>query len=180
MIPNLITIQLSIDAKGIVEFNQNLGSGTHWGSFDDPFDAIQFLTVSTPEIPRGSTDNIPLIYPSSQVNISIEFIPPGEGYQVEMDHFKLIVVGRFDYYNYTPRSLWRDLIDLDATDGAVAADGNFYLGETEENVFSLTTSDVLNDTSPNLNYSFRFVIKKEGMIRYCQIDPLIKTSSEDI
>jgi len=173
---NTQELTLAIDAVGIVIFNKNLGPNAEWGEFDAPFDAIQFFTMAQGPDP-GSTNCIPPIGPAEKVTLIKDITTP-DGYDVEVVHVKLMIVGDVDYHETTPRSTWESVLDLEATDGAIASDGNFYLGAKTANTFEFTTDQYLSDNSFNLNYSVRFVIKKDGRIHYCQIDPLIKTSSE--
>ena len=173
---NNITLQINIPK--ILEFNQ--GTGSNWGTFEFPFDAIQFFKVAQSSDPAGSTDNIPKIGPNQKVVVNqLTALPePGQEWTVEIMSLKLRLVGYLDFSRITPQTYWKEIIDIKASDGAIARDGTFYVGLNSEDTYAFITSSGLNDNSLNLSYSLRFVLKKDGELRYCIIDPLMRTRGD--
>lgn len=174
-------ITLTINLPYILEFNENLGTNSNWGSFDDPFDAIQFFSVELLGDPKGSTDNIPKIGPCQVVNVNqlIALPKPEQDWEIEIMSLKLNLIGPLDFSRITPQTYWKEIIDVKATDGAISRDGSFYVGLNNSDIYSFITTSSVKDSSPNLSYSLRFVLKKEGELRYCIIDPLMRTGGRE-
>ena len=177
------TITITIRGRDILGFNEESGIGD-WGTYLEPFDANQFMTVIE-TLPKGKTaeslDRIPVIGKDELVNISIVFDPEENVEPVvvryEIDHIRMQLVGEEVFEILTPRTAWKSVLDLDKTDGAIGFAGNFYLGQKDgQYEYQFRTSKELKDTSYNISYSIRFAVVVAGAIKYCEIDPLIRTS----
>lgn len=173
--PKKFKIQININGPGILDFNSNLGMNGDWGFYGDAFDATHFLTVSY----EGDNDyDPPVLYPDSEVTFEIDFGDINPTYAFEIDHIRLSMIGASEFEEATPRDAWRCIFDLDKTDGAIGYNGHFFLGQAKgADTYKVLTSPYLTDESCNLNYTIRFSIKHGGHIKYCQIDPLMRTSS---
>ena len=73
------------------------------------------------------------------------------------------------------------MINLALTKGAIGDSENFFLDTTgdKNEVFKFYTAPGVNDQSPNLIYGLTFSLNVDGHKRYCRVDPLIVTSTED-
>lgn len=176
---NQTEITVEIDIAGIVAFNINLGMGGEWGYYSDPFDAGQFMSITTAFGDSSSVIQIPRLFPDREAKM--EVIPVGNEnntFIFEIDHIRLSMIGEANFMRSTPRHAWAQIFDLDKTDGAIGLHGHFYLGQSSEaNNFKMITSERVGDMSCNIAYSIKFSIQLGDHIKYCTIDPLLKTSS---
>ena len=171
-------IVLTIDGVGILGFNSNMGMDGDWGEYENPFDATQFMIIGV-EPDEATSSTVPKIYPNCEIELKVIFINENINYQFAIDHIKMGMVGFAEFEKATPREAWSYLFDLNKTDGAIGANGHYYLGQTHgADEFKIFTSSNINYESCNIAYSLRFSIKYCGRIKYCQIDPLMRTSSD--
>jgi hypothetical protein len=173
-------MKMVINLDSIAEFNRETARH-YWGSYKDPFDAGQFVKLYCNEngifVPLG---DIPTFTPNSQILVSIE--PNSENYNFEIDHVRMQLIGRpTDYIEFSPRQLWSGILDLRESCGAIGEAGDFFLGPSIDLVtrtFKLTTRPRFTDNY-NIVYVVVFSIRMNNVLRYCLIDPLIKTSSDE-
>lgn len=169
-------IEININGPGILDFNSNLGMSGEWGFYGNAFDATHFLNVN---YPGDNGFDPPKLYPDSEVTFEVDFGDANPDYVFEIDHIRFSMIGASEFEEATPREAWRYIFDLDKTDGAIGYNGHFFLGQADgPKRYKVRTSPNINNESCNLNYTIRFSIKHAGHIKYCQIDPLIRTSSE--
>lgn len=180
---NKTKLEFIIDVQGIIEFNKNLGSRGIWGDFDRPFAANHFMTVDSQSsgIKKTCTSAILDFRASSELSISVGSKSESNRYQLDLNYIKFKIIGVNDFDKISPRHAWKHILNLEKTDGAIGADGSFYLGELRgTGEFTVFTCDTLNAFSYNLEYQVGFTIMAEGQPnRYCVIDPLIRTSTAD-
>lgn len=170
-------IEIKIDGKAILDFNSNLGMSGEWGFYSDAFDANHFLEV---EYQGNDGVNPPMLLPDTEVTFEIDFGDVNPDYAFEIDHIRLSMIGASQFEEATPREAWNYIFDLNKTDGAIGYNGHYFLGQTHgPKIYKIRTTRNLNNESCNLNYTIRFSISHGGHIKYCQIDPLMRTSSED-
>lgn len=173
------SIQLYLDIAGVIDFNQNLGMGGDWGSYSYPFDASQFLTIGVND-ETPSANNIPKLQPATMIPITV--IPKMDslnGYSFEMDHLRMQLIGELVLEEKTPRNSWGEVLDLDATDGAIGEGAFYFLGQVNgENKYELTTAKQFPDLPHNISYRLKFSIQQGTSIKYCTVDPLLKSHSD--
>jgi hypothetical protein len=179
-IPKLSKMKMVINLDLIAEFNRDTASH-YWGSYKDPFDAGQFVKLYSEENGQFiQLGEIPTFSPASQIIVSIE--PNSENYFFEIDHIRMQLIGRpTDYVEFSPRELWSGILDLQESCGAIGEAGDFFLGPSTDvltRTFKLTTRPKFTDRY-NIVYIVVFSIRMNNVLRYCLIDPLIKTSSEE-
>ncbi|MEM7549602.1 MAG: hypothetical protein AAF363_08005 [Bacteroidota bacterium] len=174
-----VEMNLYVNLQGIIEFNANLGESGPWGSYTEPFDAVQFMTIDSGAPNLEPLDGIPTFPGNSKVSIRIQ--PSNmdqDDYSFMVEHVRLDLIGPREFVRSSPKRLWEDVLDLEKSQGAIGSEGNFFLGQTDdERRFDIITSPALTKLSYNVLYVVCFSIKLNGYIKYCIIDPLIRTSS---
>lgn len=176
-----------VKVNHIVDFNSNL-SQEQWGQLENPFIADQFVVW-----PNNNT----LLCISANRSYEMDVVPyegdilpilpvgseqPPVYDSFEVGSIQLDLVGS-DFSHESPRIHWERILNMVSTNGAVGTSGDLFLkrnplqeGDNSER-FAFTTSNI-NWGSYNIQYSLRFSFKAEGFIKYCKIDPLIRTSGD--
>ena len=176
-------INISILVKDIVDFHKVSGQhrvNTLWGSFENPFRADYFSTLKI----VGSSETIPVLYPDINLVIKTEFI--GKDF-VDIKSLEFRLAGGIDYTTLSPTQIWEGIFDLSRTHGAIANSGNFFLskkhlevsGESSTATFEIFSSPTITSQSQNLIYGLFFAIRVNNQVKYCRLDPMLRTSSED-
>lgn len=168
-----LEIKIRAETERIETFNSQSQQDSFWGTVKVPFEAQHFVK-------NDYGDG--MWYHNIAAEQKMKFsILTDEDASLRIEYIKLSLIGWIDYSIQSPRDQWDNLLDLAKTDGAIGDNGSFYLGRTAGGTtnFELVASENLQDRSPNMTYSviFSFVDSVNGLIRYCKIDPLLKTSA---
>jgi len=178
---NELDFTLWVNLEGVIGFNSNLSEHDNWGTYDNPFHSHQF--VSPPDEGKGKPqplNGIPDFPASSKIKLVLS---PAEKKNIDkysfcVEYMRLVLIGPDNFADKTPRELWENILDLKQTNGAIGANGDFFVSHTDDiGIFNIFTSKDLQDSSYNLLYEVCFSFKLKGHIKYGIIDPLIKTSS---
>jgi len=175
--PDPIEVIIKVEPKVIEEFHHDSQEGHDWGNINAPFDSNNLSENVGTTVGSWYQQ----LEAGQQMNFSLMHADPAYG--LEIVYISLNPLGVIDYKQNSPIDAWKQVLDLEKTQGAIGGFGAFYLTDPEPNsnlpLYSLVASNNLKENSPNLSYTilFSFIGIRSGRRHYCTIDPLIKTSS---
>lgn len=173
---NNLDVKINIDIEGIESFNSQTPQNATWGTINEPFEANHFCQNDA-----GDGRWYQVLHAGQRLTFSIL---SDENSTILIEYIKLSLIGTLDNTQQSIRGQWGQVLDLSQTTGAVGEHGAYYLTKTDDEPnqnYEMVANENLQDRSPNLAYSiiFSFVDSISGIVRYCKVDPLVKTSARE-